>query len=202
MFNWFLKMCASLFFTVVAYITNPAVALFADEDGELHGFLHYWQTWDNSCNPSDLIRILPSWLTDWYSGHYMEVYRSCGELKELGRGRWYTDCINVNFTLLERFKRYLCRVYWLTRNSAYGFCFYWLGCDYNPFHSMEIKHTEYVTKVRDLDDKDVWSYSNSSPIWGRLEWNVYLGYKLKLDATEITRCMIANRICFKIKDKD
>lgn len=202
MFNWFKKLCASLVFTVIAYLTNPIVALFADNDGELHGVLHYWQTWDNSCNPSDLVDILPSWLTPWYFGHYEEVYRSKGKLKEYNCGRWYTDCVDPDFTLWERFTRYLCRVYWLTRNSAYGFCFYLLGIDFNPSHTLSIKIDGKEEMIKDLDDSDVWSYCNSNKIIGNLEWNIYLGYKLRLSATKPTHCMIANRIAFKINKKD
>ena len=200
MFNWFLKMCASLFYTVVAYITNPVVALFADEDGELHGVLHYWQTWDNSTNPSDLLKILPSWLTDWYDGHYVETYDTDDRLELLGRKRWYTECINHEFTLLQKIKRYICRVYWLYRNSAYGFCFFLLGADYNPTHTYIIKEDGDVKYVRDLDDTSVFMYCNSKKIFWRLHWNIFLGYKLKMDTDKITHAMIANRIVFKIED--
>lgn len=196
------KVFASLFFTVLCQLTNWFVALFADIDGELHGFLHYWQTWDNSCNPSDLVEILPSWLTSWYFGHYEEVYRSNGKLKEYNCGRWYTDCVNPDFTLWERFTRYLCRVYWLTRNSAYGFCFYLLGVDFNPSHILMIKDYGNEKFIKDLDDKDVWCYRNSKRIIGNLKWNIYLGYKLPLYAIKPTHCMIANRIAFKINKKD
>lgn len=196
------KVFASLFFTVLCQLTNWFVALFADIDGELHGFLHYWQTWDNSCNPSDLVDILPRWLTSWYFGHYEEVYRSNGKLKEYNCGRWYTDCVNPDFTLWERFTRYLCRVYWLTRNSAYGFCFYLLGIDFNPSHILMIKDYGNEKFIKDLDDKDIWCYRNSKRIIGNLKWNIYLGYKLPLYATKPTHCMIANRIAFKINKKD
>lgn len=199
MLKWFLRLIPSFFFTLLCYLTNPIVLLFCDEDGELHGFLHCWQTWDNSCNASEVVDILPKWLTSWYDGHYMEVYRSEGELAELGRGRWYTDCINTDFTLMERIKRYICRVYWLTRNSAYGFCFYLLGVDFNPSHALHVWTDGEETHVQDLEDKDVWRYSNSKKIFWKIHWNIYLGYKLRLDAKQKTRCMIANRVTFKIE---
>ena len=41
----------SLIITVVCYITNPIVVLFANELGELPGFLANWQTWDDSLDP-------------------------------------------------------------------------------------------------------------------------------------------------------
>lgn len=199
MISWIFKVFASVFFTVLCYVTNPIVVLFADEDGELHGFLHYFQTWDNSTNPSDLLDILPRWLTSWYDGRYVEVYRSEGELAELGRGRWYTDCINTDFTIIERIKRYICRVYWLTRNSAYGFCFYLLGIDMDPSHNILIYDKDGETIAVDSDDSDVWMYCNSKKIFWKLHWNIFLGYKLRLDAKQKTRCMIANRVTFKIE---
>ena len=198
MIMYILRLIASCFFTVLCLLTNWLVLLFADEDGELHGFWNYYQTWDNSCNPSDVVDILPAWLTTWYSGHYWEYYRSEGELAEMGRGRWFTPCVRKDFTLWQRFTRYICRVYWLTRNSAYGFCFYLLGVDFNPSHALNVWTDGQETHVQDLEDKDVWCYSNSKRIFWKIHWNIYLGYKLVLDAEKITHCMIANRITFKI----
>lgn len=196
--TYFLRLLASILFTVLCYLTNPIVLLFCDENGELDGFWHYWQTWDNSCNPSDLVKILPSWLTGWYS-HYDEVYASVGELAEMGRGRWYTECQDPDFTLLERLERYICRCYWLYRNSAYGFCFYLLGVDFDPSHEYAVLESEDELWAQDLEDDTIWRYSNSKLIFWKLHWNIYLGYKLTLDAKCKTRCMIANRICFKIE---
>ena len=33
---------------ILCYLTNWIVVLFADEDGELKGLWHLWQTWDDS----------------------------------------------------------------------------------------------------------------------------------------------------------
>ena len=198
--NYILRLIASLLFTVLCYLTNPIVILFfCDEEGELDGFWHYWQTWDNSCNPSDLVKILPPRLTDWYHPHYEEVYASVGELAEMGRGRWYTELHDPDFTIMERIKRYICRVYWLYRNSAYGFCFYLLGVDYDPAHEYVVFGGDNERWAQDLDDESIWTYSNSKRIFWRLYWNIYLGYKLAIGADRKTRCMIANRIAFKIK---
>lgn len=195
MLKWLLYVIPSFIFTILCYLTNPIIVLFADDDGELHGFLHYWQTWDNPTNPSDLLTILPSCMTTWYDGHYEEYYASIGELARLGRGRWYTKCYNHTFTTKERVMRYLCRVYWLTRNSAYGFCFYLLGADQNPYHTWA--SDGYMTM--DIDDTSMWQYTNSDRIFWKLYWNINLGWKLRSDAQMTTRCMIANRVTFKIK---
>jgi hypothetical protein len=72
------------------------------------------------------------------------------------------------------------------------------GVDFNPFHALHVWTDGEETHVQDLEDKDVWCYSNSKRIFWKIHWNIYLGYKLVLDAEKITHCMIANRITFKI----
>lgn len=42
--RWFLYAPLQLLIMIICYITNPIVVLFADENGELHGFLKKWQT--------------------------------------------------------------------------------------------------------------------------------------------------------------
>lgn len=37
--RWFLYAPLQLLIMIICYITNPIVVLFADENGELHGFL-------------------------------------------------------------------------------------------------------------------------------------------------------------------
>ena len=37
--RWFLYAPLQLLIMIICYITNPIVVLFADKDGELHGFL-------------------------------------------------------------------------------------------------------------------------------------------------------------------
>lgn len=51
---WLIYFLLSLFFMILCYVTNPFVVPFADINGELPSFLHYWQTWDNSvfCIPN------------------------------------------------------------------------------------------------------------------------------------------------------
>jgi hypothetical protein len=48
---WIFYFIGSFLAMVLCYLTNPIVCLFSDEYGELHGFLKYWQTWDDSLNP-------------------------------------------------------------------------------------------------------------------------------------------------------
>ena len=51
--RWFLYAPLQLLIMIICYITNPIVVLFADKDGELHGFLRKWQTFDDSCDSED-----------------------------------------------------------------------------------------------------------------------------------------------------
>lgn len=48
--RWFLYAPLQLLIMIICYITNPIVVLFSDENGELHGFLRKWQTFDDSCD--------------------------------------------------------------------------------------------------------------------------------------------------------
>ena len=102
MIIWFLFLPVSLLAMVLCYITNPIVVLFANEDGELPGFLSLWQTWDNSCNPSDLMHILPDWLQFDWERHYEEYKGVTPYLYEVNRERWFTRCIDDNFTFTEQ----------------------------------------------------------------------------------------------------
>jgi hypothetical protein len=45
---YFFYCVLEIIFTIVCYLTNPIVVLFADEYGNLPYSLRYWQTWDNT----------------------------------------------------------------------------------------------------------------------------------------------------------
>lgn len=53
--RWFIYAPLQLLIMIICYITNPIVVLFADKDGELHGFLRKWQTFDDSCDSEDCV---------------------------------------------------------------------------------------------------------------------------------------------------
>lgn len=199
MILWLLYFVLSLVFSVICYITNPIVLLFCDEDGELPSFLHYWQTWDNSCNPSDIKDIVPSWFQYDWDRHYREYYDTDEYLKSVNRSRWYTVCIDYHFTFTEKIKRYICRCIWLTRNNAYGFCFYLLGLNVSP--NLEIRQSANTLFIREIFGDGLWgawSYKNTAPIFKAfgyiVHWNNLLGWKIDESAQFDTRAMIANRI--------
>ncbi len=198
MLLWCVYFILSMIFTVICYMTNPIVLLFCNEDGELPSFLHNWQTWDNSCNPSDIVDICPSWLQfDWVA-HYTEYKGSTPYLLSVNRERWFTKCYNDDFTLLERLKRYLCRLMWLTRNNSYGFCFYLLGRTVTP--GIEVVSESENTKFIQEKNGPAFRYKNTAPIFTvfgwTVHWNNLLGWKIDEDAQLDTRAMIANRVAF------
>jgi hypothetical protein len=48
--SWLLYVCLDLIFTVLCYLTNWFVVIFADEKGQLPKVFKLWQTYDNPRN--------------------------------------------------------------------------------------------------------------------------------------------------------
>lgn len=171
---------------VLCYLTNPLVVLFADEEGELKGFLHYWQTWDDSINPRFFIlEKVPGFLRHDYDRHYVEFWDTTPALAPLGHRRCFAKLIDPNFTLKERLQRYICRVLWLTRNCGYGFSFYMFGRTVRRETSVE------RSICRDERHALRWGYDAGQSIltrvwWVKVEWfwskhlytEGYLGWKV------------------------
>lgn len=205
---WLIYLPFSLLAMILCYLTNPFVVLFCDEDGELHGFLNLWQTHDNSCNPSDVTehKQLPSWLCYDWKRHYEEYEDTTPELKKVGRKRWFTRCIDPNFSLKERLQRYVCRAYWLTRNCSYGWAFWFLGITPGVRWTIEKDdgETNYVHEDYDAWWLDgAWKHKSTAKIctifgW-EIHWNTFLGWKVDENAPVDTRAMIANRIAFSFR---
>lgn len=200
MVRWLLYLIPSLLSTVLCYLTNWFVVLFADRDGELHGLFHLWQTWDDSLNGEFSVECAPKFLRYDWAKHYVEYKDTTKYLKSVNRDRWFATCINDEWTLLERFQRYACRVLWLMRNNAYGFAFYLLGITATPF--LDVKKSENTISVKDKNS-DAWMYKNDAPMFSlfgyTFSWCNFLGWKMDVDAEMDTRCMIANRIAFHIE---
>ena len=204
MILWFLYFLLSVVFMVLCYPTNPIVVLFADVNGELTKFLHYWQTWDKSCYCRESVEFAPKFLQYDWAKHYEEHFDVDAYLRSVNRERWYVTCKDPVFTVKERLQRYACAVLWLTRNCAYGFAFYVLGLTVSP--NLQIKQSENTIFVREIFRDGMWGawmYKNDAAIFtvcGRVvHWNILLGWKIDTAAHFGTRAMIANRIAFKIK---
>lgn len=208
---WLVYLPFALITMIACYLTNPIAVLFCDKDGELHGIWRNWQTWDNSCNPSDVTECkqLPAWLCYDWKRHYEEYEDDTPELKAVGRKRWFTRCIDDNWTIKERIQRYICRVYWLTRNCAYGWAFYVLGITPGVRWVVERKDKDVISVHEDYNGWQLdgaWKYKSTAPIctifgW-TLRWNNFLGWKLDENAEVDTRAMIAIRIAFSIERRE
>jgi hypothetical protein len=199
---WLIYLPLVLLCSALCYLTNWLVVLFADKNSELHGIWHLWQTYDNSITPSDVTELheLPSFLLYNWKAHYYEYEADTSYMDDIKRKRWYTTCINDDWTLWERLQRYICRVYWLTRNCAYGWCFYVFG--QWAFSDSSVEHKHYK------DDKHYikWGWDNSQPIWCRTWWlkidwywtkhwhtDAYIGWKVSYPFSGSRYNMIANR---------
>lgn len=198
MLTWLLYLPVALLVTVLCYITNPIVALFADEEGELPGFLHLWQTWDDSLDSEYYMHnVVPSWLDYGYDEHYTVCSGSDLYIQPYGRTRQFSVIRpGAKWTIKQRLQRYLCRVLWIYRNAAYGWMFFVLGSD--------MSNTEY--KISDPDKsfgsfgsglKQRFVYKNDKTICSWLRWKIYLGWKTSKGNTEPKRCMYAYRVWLK-----
>ena len=209
MVSWFFSFLLNFIASIFCYLTNPIVVLFCDENGELPGFLSCWQTWDDSCNPEFAVQKAPKCIQYDWKKHYTEHKDTTPELAAVGRERWFTTCIDPDFTVDEYIKRYLCRVFWLTRNCGYGFAFWVFGREVDP------KELIVAKNVEDKDGQEIFAYTkdgswltrtfmykNSRKICDRLEWNIFLGWKLDVDADSVHQAMIANRIAVAIRWKN
>jgi len=195
--RWLFYLPCSLLASVVCYLTNWIVVFFSNEEGELPGVFHLWQTWDNSLDCSDSVECAPSIFKYDWAAHYREYKDTTQYLRSVNRERWFVECINNDFTIWEVIKRYFCRTLWLMRNNAYGWGFYVLGYTSSPLLLVnQSENTIYVDEV----NGDGWMYKNTAPIFTAFGWTVHwnnlLGWKLDTDAKFDTRSMIANRVTF------
>lgn len=202
---WLLYAPLNIVCMILGYLTNPIVCLFANEEGELPGFLHYWQTWDDSLNPRFyVLEHAPKIFRYDYDKHYKEYWGTTPKLAALGRKRCFVHIVDPNFTMKERIQRYFCRVLWLYRNCAYGFAFYVFGRFANGttckgfdkrddaghrFYAIWDTYESVLTRV--------WSVKSSMPITKHIRWEVYLGWKIDPSVDEDRQCMITNRIAFR-----
>lgn len=209
MILWLMYLIPSTFFTIISYLLNPIIILFCNEEGELpDGFLKNFQTWDDSCDGSFQVSCAPKMFRYNFNSKYEEHSRI---LEEYNRTQYYVTLKpGATFSTKERIQRYFCRLFWLTRNSAYGFSFYLLGETIRPNFTETIIDTEYV-KFGYNGSKDLlifdtpWTYQDSRREFSLFGYNFYrnffLGWKFHINDKETrpTRVMIANRIGWKIR---
>ncbi len=124
MIIWILSCILDLLFNVICYLTNPIVVLFANEVGELPKIFYWWDNWDDGLDIEWMIteHHVPKWAEYDFNRHYK--YYSNTEAESItGKHMSFVVLLDPNFTLKERFQRYVCRLTWLYRNCAYGFSY-------------------------------------------------------------------------------
>lgn len=170
--------------TVIAYITNPVVCLFANDHGNLPRILRWWQTWDNTLDVRWMVYepgCVWSLFQYDYDRHYIYYY----ENHEHGVPG-HVILIDPHFTKTEKIKRYFCRLAWMYRNCNYGFSYEVTGCTVDP---------DTIKIVRNIDEPDNeqwlsyetgksiwdthWSYYYEKPYCRWFKLRIYLGWKLK-----------------------
>lgn len=193
---WFLYAPVAVLTYILCLVTNPVVILFADENGELPGFLHLWQTWDDSCDSMYFMdNVCPKFLDYDYHRHY-----ECMSVEiEGNRTRFISVFKGYPLTLRERVQRYFCRLWWLTRNAAYGFAYEWLSKDIVGVNAEELYRDEYTGFYYE-PESDAWMLTSEQPIIpGYLRWEVFLGWKMWLGSSQKMKTMIAIRCCFRFR---
>ena len=199
MIRYLIYLPLNLLCMILCYLTNPVIVLFCDECGELKGFLHLWQTWDDTCDAED-------WCTDyspkWMRYNYYEKYTVHKRLdSSIGKYiKYVTLNPGVTFTIKERFLRYLNRVAWLYRNCAYGFAMHLFGV---TVYTKNRKIIKSIYLNNDMNEEyatygSIFRWYNSLPIklFPKYRWRIYLGWKINTSLETPQRAMIANRIWF------
>lgn len=192
--KWILLAILDLAFNCVAYLTNPFVLLFADEVGNLPHIFTWWENWDDHMDIDWMIdeHHVPNFACYDFHRHYR--YHPPEEAEKLiGEYRGYVDMLDPHFTRHERFQRYVCRLWWLYRNCAYGFSYYVTGIDVYKEDVVEVKTDEkdgYTWYVTDY----AFCYKDERPSFGSHNWDNFVGWKFRWMEHEKERCMLAIRI--------
>lgn len=214
MFRWLLYLIPSFIVTALCYLLNPIVVLFCDELGELHGFLKKFQTWDDSCDSSffmnDVVPVNFKMLDYGFNDYYESFTGTDEELAAVGRDRIFNRFKESHppFTLKKRIQRYFCRILWLTRNCAYGFCFWDFGTICKPSSiKWLVKEDHFRVGYDSSQGNSIWtapfSIKLDSQINKYLRWKIYIGWKLPYGYSEEqnktgVRSMLAYRALIKI----
>lgn len=190
MMMYFFYVLLEIIFTIICYLTNPIVVLLADEYGNLPYCLRYWQTWDNTLDVEWMIteNKVPKIFQYDYGKHYKYIYEDHDN-----NIPGHVIMLNPNFTLIERFKRYFCRLAWLYRNTGYGFSYEVTGVEINGADIVkykDIKISPYRYQIYYTDDAFMIRYEN--PWCEKFKWRIFLGWKMQdVKSTETRRCMLA-----------
>nr|DAT20528.1 MAG TPA: Envelope protein [Caudoviricetes sp.] len=194
--KWLVLCGANLLCMALCYLTNWFVVLFADKYGNLPKIFKLWQTYDNCLDVAWMIyeNNVPKFARYDFNKHYLYHFESKGDGYMIPG---YVDLIDDNFTLKERFQRYVCRCAWLYRNCGYGFAYYIFGKTVNPSDvKVCVNEKDFFVAI---DTKNKIFCIKDDRRWCRLfKKSIYLGYKFisANGAKHPLRCMLANRINF------
>lgn len=192
--KWFLFAMLDVLFNIIAYITDPVVLLFADVYGNLPGVFIWWANWDDHLDVGWMVDEghVPGFARYDFHKHYR--YHPPEEAEKLiGEYRGYVDLLDGNFTWTERFQRYVCRLWWLWRNNAYGFSYYVTGIDVYKADIVKVKTVEtdgYIYYVTDY----AFCYKDERKSFAGFCWDNYVGWKFRSVDQDVKRCMLAFRI--------
>ena len=190
--KWILMAILDILFNIVAYLTNPFVLLFADEVGNLPSIFLWWSNWDDHLDVDWMVyeHHVPKFAEYDFNKHYK--YHSEWEAEELiGEHRGYVDMLDPDFTLWERFQRYVCRLAWLYRNCAYGFSYHVTGVD---VAKAEIDKVVNEDKYKFFTAPNAFVLKYDRPSFGERHWEIFLGWKMQNVEADVERCMLAFRI--------
>lgn len=212
---------------ILCYLTNWLVVLFADKNGELHGILHLWQTWDGSLDDEEYVtKNCPKLVRYDYYKHY-KPYRITIDNKT----KRCATLISPFNTKKEKIIHYLNRVCWLYRNCGYGFAYYIFGVTLDSSQVYKVytnntglNNTQSYLYIKNIDsllnvdsdyrDKPLsmtyrilsflffpFKYKNERIINKYMKWNCYVGWKINVEDSDnhiFHREMLANRIYLRI----
>ena len=198
--KWLLQAVAEVIATVIAYLTNWLVVLFADEYGQLPKALKLWQTYDNPLDVEWMVTEgkVPKFARYDFCRHYEYHYEDKGEDYMIPG---YVVLLDPNFTLWERFQRYVCRLWWIYRNSNYGFSYYVNGRTVNGADNVVKRdidlpnNRQFVSAVKGGNWwSKTWCYYYEKQYCRWFLLRIYLGWKLKGVYSGTQRHMLALHI--------
>lgn len=204
MIRYVLYLIPNLLCSILCYLTNWCVVIFADENGELPRIFRGWQTWDDSLDVDWFVKeTVPTFVRYDFDSKYERYIdiatKTCGDYG-IHRFRWYTKIKpGATFSFKERVQRYCCRVLWLTRNCSYGFAFFTFGSILESNNMYYEEHSDTFTYGYDKS-KPWYSrpfiYKNEKKILGNIRWCLFLGWKID-NSIGKHNAMIANRIAIR-----
>lgn len=143
MLLYILYCIVDVLFNIIAYLTNPFVLLFADDLGNLPSVFKWWANWDDHVDVDWMVygHHVPKFAEYDFNRHY-KYYDEWQAESIIGKHKGFVVLLDDNFTLKERFQRYVCRLVWLYRNCAYGFSYHVTGREINGADVEEVTNTK------------------------------------------------------------